>query len=331
MRYLRMARLAWMCLLAFAAVGCARLGDADREAGLLTDFGVEVDGESRIYDIYLPDGDWDDPPRALVILLHGNRSSKEDLNGTSFATSPYSLWQPLADSENFALLIPQGSDGPEGDTGWNDCRADASGNPTTNDVAFLVAAAHEVAEDRNIDLENVFAVGTSNGGHMAQRLADEAPSLVRGIGVIAAGVTANSACASSNEPVAALFMWGTADPIAPFAGGQMASDRGEILSADASIARWVERNGLAGTPTETNFPDLEDGDDSTVVRASYRTENRAPVDLYRVVGGGHTEPSISEQYRRLFERVVGRQNHDIEMAEEVWAFFEDTLDDVQQS
>jgi hypothetical protein len=36
--------------------------------------------------------------------------------------------------------------------------------------------------------------------------------------------------------------------------------------------------------------------------------------LYEVNGGGHTEPSIEEQYSALVELYLGRQNHDIEMA-----------------
>jgi len=45
--------------------------------------------------------------------------------------------------------------------------------------------------------------------------------------------------------------------------------------------------------------------------------------LIEVVGGGHTEPSIAERYSNLFLLVVGNQNGDFEMAEEVWGFFSD--------
>lgn len=39
------------------------------------------------------------------------------------------------------------------------------------------------------------------------------------------------------------------------------------------------------------------------------------------MGGGHSEPSLVERYSRIYQRVVGRQNHDVEMAEVVWQFF----------
>ena len=45
--------------------------------------------------------------------------------------------------------------------------------------------------------------------------------------------------------------------------------------------------------------------------------------LYKIGGGGHTEPSIKERYSGPFELQVGLQNNDIEMADEVWQFFKD--------
>lgn len=157
---------------------------------------------------------------------------------------------------------------------------------------------------------------------MAQRLAQEIPEQLTGIGVIAAGVPVNSACRDSAVPVSAAFMWGTDDPIAPFDGGQMAGDRGAILSAQQSIDVWVNRNGTDRSATSTNFPDIDKNDESAVQRLLYDGGvNGTKVALYRVDGGGHTEPSIAAQYRRLFERVVGQQNHDVEMADELWSFF----------
>jgi len=42
---------------------------------------------------------------------------------------------------------------------------------------------------------------------------------------------------------------------------------------------------------------------------------------YEVVNGGHTEPSIQERYSNLYKLIVGNQNGDIEMAQEIWGFF----------
>jgi polyhydroxybutyrate depolymerase len=169
--------------------------------------------------------------------------------------APYRAWRAVAEANNLLLLVPQGIEGPNGHAGWNDCRSDAVGNPDTDDVGFLKAALTELSGTHRVDRDRISAVGTSNGGHMAIRLAQEAPEVMDGITVIAAGMPANSSCADSGVPVSAVFMWGT-------------------------------------------------------------------VALYRIIGGGHTEPSVEHRYRRLFRAVVGEQNHDIEMADEVWSFLD---------
>jgi poly(3-hydroxybutyrate) depolymerase len=46
------------------------------------------------------------------------------------------------------------------------------------------------------------------------------------------------------------------------------------------------------------------------------------VEHYEVVGGGHTEPSVAQRYGPIYKAIVGSQNGDIEMADEVWSFFE---------
>ena len=74
------------------------------------------------------------------------------------------------------------------------------------------------------------------------------------------------------------------------------------------------------------FPDVDSTDKSTVTRYIYPNgKDNTEVMLYQVQGGGHTEPSRSEHYRRLYKWIVGPQNYDIEMADEVWAFFKDKI------
>ncbi len=45
------------------------------------------------------------------------------------------------------------------------------------------------------------------------------------------------------------------------------------------------------------------------------------VELIRIDGGGHVEPSRTQRYVGLIARVLGTQNGDLEMADEVWRFF----------
>lgn len=312
----------WLSL-TFAASSCSRSDAAVGAGAFERDLIIDVAGTRRVFDVYLPTGHDAGSPAPLVVLLHGQRVSRADMEGTSRAASPYAQWQLVADEHGIVLLIPEGAKGSNGHAGWNDCRLDVTGNPQTDDVAFLTASIDHVDTMHPIDQQRIYVVGTSNGGHMAMRLADEAPNRLAGIGVVAAGVPAASSCPASAEPMAAVFMWGTADPIAPYRGGAMAGDRGQILSAEQSIARWTERNGARQTPEVTAFEDIDADDGSTVERLLYQGDGPS-VAFYRVNGGGHTEPSIAARYTRVFQLAVGNQNHDIEMATQIWDFFDTT-------
>lgn len=88
----------------------------------------------------------------------------------------------------------------------------------------------------------------------------------------------------------------------------------------------MRNNSTRTKPEIKHLPDLDKSDNSTVVRHSYTNgKNGSEVVLYSVINGGHTEPSRQEQYRRLYKRIVGNQNYDIEMADEVWAFFKNKV------
>lgn len=97
-----------------------------------------------------------------------------------------------------------------------------------------------------------------------------------------------------------------------------------VKSTDESIRYWVERNQTDSQPIVEILEDIDPNDGSTVEKFIYDNgANNSQVVLYKVIGGGHTEPSLIEKYSQLYLNVVGGQNHDIEMAAEVWKFFED--------
>ena len=105
--------------------------------------------------------------------------------------------------------------------------------------------------------------------------------------------------------------------------GREKGGRGTTASTADSVAYWLTVNGITAKPQITEFPDRVTKDHSTVVRYRYaNAANEPAVVLYEVRGGGHTEPSLTEHYRWLYKRIVGPQNKDIEMADEVWQFFQ---------
>ena len=280
---------------------------------------ITINGLEREYHIQTPP---DPAGKPLVILLHGHGGSADQSIGAEFSKAPQKVWLDLADEQGFSVIVPNGSISPDNARGWNDCRSDAPTNPDTEDVAFISELIDQTSAEFNFDLGRVYVAGVSNGATMASRLVQEIPEKIAAFASIINSMPANSECQDSNVPVSALFMNGTDDPLVPYEGGQIGSDRGEVQSTAASVAYWVARNNTDTQPIEQDFDDLDTDDGSTVKKYTYLNgADNTEVVLYEVNGGGHTEPSLEERYGSLYLAIVGTQNGDIEMTEEIWAFF----------
>jgi len=260
----------------------------------------------------------------LVFLLHGGGSNTDDFTGESGFKAPYKVWMDIADAEKFIVVYPEGTNNSLGDPGWNDCRADATTNPTVNDVGFIDALINHFSSSFSIDTNRIYASGTSNGGHMSLRLALELSNKIAAVAPVVAAMPAIS-CSGPVHPISVLFMNGTDDPLLPYNGGTVAPNivgRGTVLSAQESVDFWTDFNQTDSSPTIIDFPDINTEDSSTVKSITYSNGvEGTQVILYEVSGGGHVEPSIQEQYASILESLLGKQNHDIEMAKEIWNLF----------
>lgn len=301
-------------------ISCNKMDETiDDDQNLKLNQSIIIDGITRNYHIYVPDKNADKP---LVILLHGNGGNFDDVLGVSNVKSPQKVWLNLAEQNDFIIVVPNGSLGSENKRGWNDCRNDALGNPETNDVFFIDQLLEKVKSEFNYNQKKVYISGVSNGGQMAIRLALEIPEKITAFAATIASMSENSHCANSTIPVSALFMNGTQDPILPYNGGQMAGNRGLVKSTDESVLFWINRNKIAEAPIEQTFNDINISDNSYAFKYSYQNgSNNTEVELYKVINGGHAEPSETERYGNLFLAIVGNQNGDFEMANEIWNFF----------
>ncbi|HEV8269383.1 MAG TPA: PHB depolymerase family esterase [Thermoanaerobaculia bacterium] len=264
------------------------------------------------------------PARGLVLLLHGHAGNADQLLGERFGRAPYRVFIRIAEREGWVVVAPDGLAGGDGRRGWNDCRL-SSTNPSSDDAGFLEELVTRVAARHGVEKGRWFVAGTSNGGEMVIRLALEKPRLFRAFAAVVAEMPAKSRCAAPMLGVPILFMNGTADPFMPWNGGTVAgegSGRGAVLSTDRTVDLFRKLNGATGEPVVEPLPDLDTKDGSRVIRSTWKpAKGGAPVVLYRVDGGGHVEPSTAERYRGLVTAVLGRQNGDIEMADEIFRFF----------
>ena len=284
---------------------------------------------ARHYLLAVPQAQHSGPRSALIILLHGHGGSASQLLGLGRSVSPMSLWLRLSDREGLLLAAADGMAGSDGKQGWNDCRAHARTNPKTDDVGFLDAIATREVREHGADPDRIFVMGMSNGGMMAFRYAIESGGRLAGFAAVSASMAASSLCPSPTQPVPALIISGTADPLVPYAGGpvgwRLLGARDSVIGIEAAAAVWQQVNGLsASAPVVTLLEHRDASDPTRALRMVWReASNPAEVALVRIEGGGHVEPSTSQRVAPAYTRLVGVQNADFEVVDEAWGFFRD--------
>ncbi len=286
---------------------------------------ITIDDIQREYEIYLPEN-LGNSPEALVFELHGGGVYVKDLTAESGYKTPYKLWMNLADKENFIVVYPQGLNGSYLKPSWNDCRKNAQINSNANDVLFISKLIDKITRKYEIDSKRVFISGTSNGALMALRLAIEIPDKIKAVAATAGSMADVSKCKDPKKPISVMFINSTKDNRLPYNGGLLSNPpnqkHGSVYSVEKSVRIWRNLNKSAEKPTIRRFIDLDPSDESTVIAYKYsNSENGTEVVLYKIEGGGHLAPSIKERYSAFYEKLMGKQNHDIEMTTEVWNFF----------
>jgi len=241
------------------------------------------DGLTRTYRLHLPEGYSPDSLYPLVFNLHG-------LTSNAWEQEIYSGFNAVADQEGFLVVYPNGIDGS-----WN-----ISSQAGTDDVGFISALIDSLDARYGINTDMVYASGMSMGGFMSYRLACELSDRLAAIASVT-GLHAFFPCTPA-RPIPVLQIHGTADPIVPYAG------------VNATISFWTEQNGCPEEPVITDFPDINQSDNSTVKSSYYGPcNNSSEVILYTVINGEHTWPGSN--------LIIGVTNQDISASQEIWNFF----------
>ena len=88
---------------------------------------------------------------------------------------------------------------------------------------------------------------------------------------------------------------------------------------DRALVAW---DRIGGDPATFVFPSRDAGGPTRATRYLWGVDPRGlQVELIRIDGGGHAEPSLARTYGPLYRHFAGRQNGDFESAEEAWRFF----------
>lgn len=228
---------------------------------------MSVDGTERTFGVYRPAGTTRDSPTVLV--LHGGY-------GTGAQVESRYDWDAAADKHGFVAVFPDGWR-----RSWNaggGC-CGAAGREGVPDVAYLQALVARLPIDR----EQVYAVGMSNGGMLAQRLACES-DLLAGVAVVAA--TTLVGC-QAPAALSVLDLHGTDDEIVRYDGERgdpygPRSDPVDGLPVEELHDLWRRAGGCG--------PDTLSQDGHVVVRTATCPSGRRVV-LRTYPGVGHTWPA----------------------------------------
>ena len=295
-----MERISNLLLIIIFLFGCSREEDElniEENDWTTKAFTFKFDGLDRSYILHKPKNFDKNSP--LVFMLHGFGSSSMNIMS-------YSQMNLIADQNGFMVCYPQGSRLETGQSHWN-ANLDMS---SVNDIGFLSSLAKLIQKNYDVNPENTFVSGMSNGGFMSYTLACEKPDVFRAIASITGTMSGRdwqNCKPSFNIPI--MQISGTEDKIVPWDGTMStAYGWGGAPHIVKVIDFWAEKNGC-NVDKKINFPDLDRSDKSTVslVKKKGGPKNNE-VWFYTVNGGGHDWPG-------------SWGNRDVSATEEIWKFF----------
>jgi len=270
---------------------------------------ITVDGIERDYIIHMPAGNNTSVKIPLVICLHGGGGQGKGMDKlTSFSE--------VADKNMFAVVYPDGIK-----KNWNDGRnvtKKSVDGEEVNDVKFISSLIDTLILKYNIDSNRVFVTGISNGGIMSFRLACELSDKLAGIAAVASSMTEEeSDHCKGNVTIPVMIIFGDADPLVPYEGGDIKGKRGKVIPVKETVNFWIANIGCQETAAEHSV--FDNIDDETRADKFVYT-GKADVVFWLISGGGHTWPGGWQYLPKFF---IGRTSRELNASEEIWKFFSD--------
>ena len=253
----------------------------------------------RSYILYVPDSYTGEENVPLVINLHGYTSNAGE-------QMIYSNFFALADTENFLLVHPMGTVNEFGEPFWNSFGAEG-----VDDIGFISSLIDYLDSEYNINMEKVYSTGMSNGGFMSYTLACELSEKIAAIASVTGSMFNNQTLlCNCNHPMPVMQIHGTLDFVVPYEGNI------EIESIDNVISYWVSFNQCDEAPIYNDVPDINLIDLCQAEHYVYENGiNGSTVELYKVIGGGHTWPGAG------IPIAGSNTNQDFNASEKIWDFF----------
>lgn len=258
------------------------------EKGLFSE-SMSIDGLSREYLLYIPEGYDGANPVPLVFSFHGwNETMTIQYNRSKF--------NELADKEEFIIVTPQALENKDGNIIWNVRHVPLNvGSP--DDVKYISALIDEMSARYNINLDRVYCCGFSNGGYFSFELACQLSDRIAALGSVGGAMNPfQYENCNKTRPMPVVQFHGTIDQLI------------EYSEAEKVLDHYISFNQTSMAPFITELPD-KDPDDGSVVQHYLYTNgtNESEIEHFKVIGGDHDWFGYSG-------------NMDIDASGEIWKF-----------
>jgi polyhydroxybutyrate depolymerase len=301
---------------------CARASRSDLKSGVRT---MSFGGAERQYTLHLPPGYDGNAPLPVILNLHGFTSTMSQQDTVSnlpemggkrgyAVVTPQALKAqvPVAGggAQPFWNIIPLVA--PAVDTGTTQPVAG-----TTDDLGFLKALLDTVEHEHCIDTTREYVTGISLGGAMTEAMACENDQRFAAIAPIS-GINIVKVC-QAKKATPTIAFHGDADPLVPYTGGGMFGYDLGLPPVEQRLGEIAKLGGCNAGPTTSSV-----AKDVRLIR--WQCPAGMAVELYKVLGGGHTWPGAGTYLHRdaaeSAPSKVGRETESIVATKLILDFFD---------
>ncbi len=261
---------------------------------------ITIDGLERSYLLHVPENLPTNAP--LLLVFHG-------YSGTAAYAHSYFNMEALANENQFVLAYPQGTKDEDNMNFWQ-VGYQGHQNLKVDDVSFVIQLAEHLQKTYELNPDNTFIVGFSNGGDLCNKLICERPDFFKAAAPIISCMMKDmmDACQDS-APVPVLLLNGTIDDITLWAGDMENKQGYGPYHSTPSMLDFRIKQAQVALVSEESIPSPDKNDKTSISFSKYandKTENQ--VWFYQVNEGGHGHPDYTD------------------LEDQVWQFFSMYLD-----
>ena len=186
---------------------------------------ITIAGKERKYNLYIPSGYTNSKEYALAVATHGRTNSKDQVQA----------YMGLGRQSDFIVVYPGGLSSSSGSSfSWSE----------KENMTFIDAVLKQVSDNYCVNRNEIYAIGHSLGGWMAQRIACLRGEFINGLAAVGSGGF-TGACTG---PAPSLFFQNVDDHLSSYASGVSARNtRLKVNECSESSTENVQIGSLTCT------------------------------------------------------------------------------------